>query len=149
LPQAQWHSPGKGGAFEFDDTEGQPSLEGYAYSALTGWETAVWEPKALLEAPIRALWRTLGWLALLSVGLVVVMALWLGRLIAGSVGHAASAATVLVEGGAAPYEGTLVAEVNTLMAELREAAARRQASEDLLRGRERELHLVTDNVPVA
>jgi hypothetical protein len=25
-------------------------------SELTGWETAVWASKALLEAPVRALW---------------------------------------------------------------------------------------------
>src|SRR5262249_20806967 len=42
-----------------------------------------------------------------------------------------------------------VAEVNTLMAELREAADRRRAAEDLLRDSERQLRLVTDKAPVA
>jgi PAS domain S-box-containing protein len=137
------------GVFDFPDAAGRPALAGYAVSELTGWETAVWEPKARLEAPVRALWRTLGWLALLSLGLVLGLASWLSRLIARSVGQAASAATALGYGGTPLPDGTPVAEVNTLMTELREAAARRQASEDLLRDSERQLRLVSDNVPVA
>src|SRR5262249_45687206 len=46
LPPAQWHRPGAVGVFEFIDAEGRPSLEANALSELTGWETAVWEPKA-------------------------------------------------------------------------------------------------------
>jgi PAS domain S-box-containing protein len=65
--------------------------------------------------------------------LVVALASWLGRLIARSVGHAARAATTLGKGGPLPSGETPVAEVDTLMAELRGAAARRQAAEDLLR----------------
>src|SRR5262249_12309976 len=80
LPPAQWHRLGAGGVFEFIDAEGRPSLEAYAVSELTGWATAVWEPKALLEAPVRALWWTLGWIALLAFALVVALALWLGRI---------------------------------------------------------------------
>src|SRR4029077_16959157 len=52
LPPSQWHPAGPGGIFEFIDSEGQPSLEAYVWSELTGWETAVWAPKALLEAPV-------------------------------------------------------------------------------------------------
>ena len=47
---------------------------------MTGWQTAVWAPKALLEAPVRALWWTLGVMALLAFALVVALALWLGGL---------------------------------------------------------------------
>jgi PAS domain S-box-containing protein len=148
LPPAQWHRPGAGGVFEFIDAEGRPSLEAYAQSELTGWETAVWEPKALLEAPVRALWWTLGWIALLAFALVVALALWLGRIISRSVGHAARAAGALGEGGPVQLSRTPVAEVNTLMAELRETAAKRQAAERLLRDSERQLRLVTDNAPV-
>jgi PAS domain S-box-containing protein len=129
LPAVQWLCPGSGGVFEFMDSDRQPSLAAYACSDLTGWQTTVWEPRALLEAPVLALWRTLAWLALLAFTLVVVLALWLGRIIAGSVRHAARAATALGEGSPLPLGGTPVAEVNTLMAELREAAARRQAAE--------------------
>jgi len=107
---------------------------------LTGWETAVWAPKALLEAPVRALWRSIGVMALLAIALVVALASWLGRIIAGSVGHAAGAAIALGEGGPLPQSGTPVAEVDTLMAELRGAAARRQTAEDSLRERERQLY---------
>jgi PAS domain-containing protein len=57
----------------------------------------------------------------------------LGQIIARSVGHAARAAIALGEGGPMPLSGTPVAEVDTLMAELRGAAARRQAADDLLR----------------
>jgi PAS domain S-box-containing protein len=133
LPQPQWHRAESGGLVEFIDTEGQPSLEASAMSELTGWETAVWAPNALLEAPVQAQWRTLGATAGLAIALVVGLALWLGRIIAQSVGHAARAATALGEGGPVPMSATPVAEVNALMAELRGAAARRQAAEDWLR----------------
>jgi PAS domain S-box-containing protein len=129
LPPAQWRRAGPAGVFEFIDSEGRPSLEAYARSELTGWETAVWAPRALLEAPVRAQWRILGATALLAFALVVASALWLGRIIARSVGHAARAAIALEEGEPMPLGGTPVAEVDTLMAELHKAAARRRAAE--------------------
>jgi PAS domain S-box-containing protein len=119
--------------FEFIDSEGRPSLEASATSELTGWETAVWAPKALLEAPVRELWRTLAIMALLAIVLVVTLASWLGRIIAHSVGRAAGAAIALAEGGPMLPGKTPVAEVDTLMGELRRTAARRQAAEDWLR----------------
>jgi PAS domain S-box-containing protein len=149
LPPSQQPGVRPGGVFEFADDDGRPFLEAYADSDLTGWETAVREPKALFEAPVRALWRTLGWLALLSVALVATPALWLSRIIGGSVGRVASEAVAGGDGSPVLPGGTPVAEVNALMVELREAAARRQASEDRLRESERHLRLVTDNVPVA
>ncbi len=97
----------------------------------------MWAPKVLLEAPARALWWTIALTALLAFMLVVALASWLGRIVARSVGHAASAAIALGKGDPPPLSGTPVAEVNTLMAELRGAAARRQAAEDLLRESER------------
>jgi PAS domain S-box-containing protein len=129
LPPAQWRRPGPGGVFEFTDSEGRPALEASAVSELTGWETAVWAPKALLEAPVQALWRTLGVMALLAFALVAALASWLGRVIARSVGQAARAAVALGEGRPMPPRGTSVAEVDTLMAELHKAAARQQAAE--------------------
>src|SRR5258707_14021129 len=41
LPPAQWHRAGPGGVLEFTDSEGQPSLQAYAWSDLTGWGTAL------------------------------------------------------------------------------------------------------------
>jgi PAS domain S-box-containing protein len=147
LPLSQWHRAA-GGVFEFVDAEGRSSLEAYAPSELTGWEVAVWEPKAVLEAPVRALWWTIGLTALSAFALVVALASWLGRIIARSVGDAARAAIALGEGRPLPLSGTPLAEVNTLMAELRETAAKRQAAEELLRDSERQLRLVSDNAPV-
>jgi PAS domain S-box-containing protein len=109
---------------------------------LTGWEIAVWEPTALLEAPVRALWWTIGLTALLALGLVVGLASWLGRIIARAVGQAARAVLASGESGPLPLGGTPIAEVNALMAELR-------GTTDLLRESERQLRLVTDNAPVA
>src|SRR5262249_27176694 len=140
----QWHCPGTGGVSDMTGSDGGPSLGGYACSDVTGWQTIVWEPKALLEAPVLALWRTLVSFALLAFMLVVGLALWLGRLIAGSVGHAARAATALGEGSPLPPSGTPVAEVNTLMAELRGAAARRQATEQDLQASKNRLQLAFD-----
>jgi PAS domain S-box-containing protein len=141
LPLRQWHRAGPGGIFDFVDSEGRPSLEASAWSELTGWETAVWAPTALLETPIRALWWTIGLTALAAFALVVALASWLGRLIARSVGHAAHAATTLGKGNPLPSGETPVVEVETLMAELRGAAARRQAAEDLLRDSKDRLQL--------
>jgi PAS domain S-box-containing protein len=140
LPPAQRRGAGPGGVFEFIDSEGRPSLEAYVWSELTGWETAVWEPKA----PVRALWRTIGVMGLLAFALVIALALRLARIIARSVGHAARAAVVSGEGGPLLPSGTPVAEVNTLMAELRGAATRRQASDDLLRESKARLQVAID-----
>jgi len=144
MPPSQWHDAKPDGVFVFNDSEGRPSLEAYVWSELTGWQTSVWAPKALVEAPIRALWRTIGVMALLAFALVVALASWLGRIIARSVGQAARAAIALEESGPLPPSGTPVAEVNTLMAELRGTAARRQAAENLLRESKDRLQLAMD-----
>jgi PAS domain S-box-containing protein len=136
LPERQWHHAGATGVFEFVDSDGRPSLEAYATSKLTGWEAVVWEPKALFEAPVRALWGTIALVALLAFTLVAGLALWLSRIIARSVGQMAGAAIALERGGPLPVGDTPVDEVNALMKELREAAIMRQATEDLLRGSE-------------
>src|SRR5260370_13546109 len=137
LPQAQWHRASAGDAFEFVDFEGRPSLQAYAVSDLTGWETVVWEPKALVEAPVRALWWTISSAALLGFPLGGGLALSLGRTIARSVGLAARAAAAVGEGSPLSLSATPVAEVNTLMPELRGAAARREAAEqDLKAGKD-------------
>jgi PAS domain S-box-containing protein len=144
LPSARRHHAGPGGISEFVDSDGRPSLEAYTWSGLTGWQTAVWAPKALLEAPVRALWWTIGLTALTAFALVVAFASWLGRLIARSVGQAARAATTLGKGGPVPSGETAVAEVDTLMAELRGAAARRQAAERDLQASKDRLQLAFD-----
>ena len=107
------------GVFEFIDSAGRPSLGASTKSELTGWETAAWAPKAVLEAPVRVRWRTLGAIALLAIALVAASAFWLGRTITRSVGHAARTAVALGEGGPMPVSATPIAEVDTLMAELR------------------------------
>jgi PAS domain S-box-containing protein len=139
LPPSQWHEPG--GILEFTDSEGRPSLQADTRSELTGWDAAVWAPKAVLGAPLRALWRTLGWMGLLAVALVGALAFWVGRIISRAVGQAARAAVALGEGRPLPPSGTPVAEINTLMTELQETAAKRQAAEDFLRESERRLQL--------
>src|SRR5262249_25569276 len=45
---AQWHCPGPDGIFDFTDSDGQPSLGAYACSDVTGWQTTMWESRALL-----------------------------------------------------------------------------------------------------
>jgi hypothetical protein len=78
LPSAQRHGAGSDGAFELIDSERRPSLGASVRSELTGWETAVWAPKAVLEAPVRAVWRTIGATALLAIALVVALCGWAG-----------------------------------------------------------------------
>jgi PAS domain S-box-containing protein len=149
MSPAQWPRGGPGSVFEFIDSEARPSLQADAWSELNGWQTAVWAPKALLEAPVRALWWTIGFATLLAFTLVVALASWLSRIIARSVGQAARVAIALGEGAPLVLSGTPVAEVDTLLAELRRTAASRRAAEGLLRDSERQLRLVADNAPVA
>jgi PAS domain S-box-containing protein len=144
LPPAQRRRNEPGGAFEFVDAGGQSSLQAYAPSRLTGWEIAVWAPKALLEGPVRAQWWMLGVIAVMAFTLVIALASWLGRIIARSVGQAAGAAIALGEGNPVALSATPVAEVDTLMAELGRAAARREAAEDLLRRSKDRLELAMD-----
>jgi PAS domain S-box-containing protein len=139
LPPSQRRTPG--GILEFTDSEGRPSLQADTWSELTGWGTAIWAPKSVLGAPLKALWRTLGWMALLAVALVGALAFWVGRIILRSVGQAARAAVAVGEGRPLPPSGTPVAEINTLMAELQATAAKRQAAEDFLRDSEWRLQL--------
>jgi PAS domain S-box-containing protein len=136
LPESQWHRPGQRGIREFIDSEGRPSLEAFASSDLTGWKTVVWEPRTLIDAPVRALWWTIALTAALGFTLVIGLALWLSRIIARSVDRTAVAAVALGEGNPLPSDETPVAEVNTLMTELREAAARRRAAENMVRDSE-------------
>src|SRR5215470_1475259 len=129
LPPGQRHGAGSG-LFDFNDSEGRPALGASTRSELTGWQSSVWAPAALLEAPVRALRWTIGLTALAAFALVVALASWLGRIVARSVGHAVRAAIALGKGGPMPLIGTPVAEVDTLMAELHKAAAKRRAAED-------------------
>jgi PAS domain S-box-containing protein len=131
LPPAQWSRGGPSGVFEFIDAEGRSSLQAYRSSKLTGWQTAVWVPKTMLEAPVRGLWWAIGFTSLLAFALVVAFASWLARIIARSVGHAARAAISSGEGGM-PNQ-TAVVEVNTLMGELRETTALLRESEATFR----------------
>jgi hypothetical protein len=73
---------------------------------LTGWETAAWAPKGVLEAPVRVQWPTIGAIALLAIALVAASAFWLGRAITRSVGHAARTGVALGEGSPMPVSGT-------------------------------------------
>jgi PAS domain S-box-containing protein len=138
------HCPGPGGAFEFTDADGRPSLGAYACSDRTGWKTTVWKSMALLNALVRALWRTIGLTALLAFSLVSGLALWLSQIVGSSVGQTARAAIALGTGGPLPAEETPVAEVNALMAELRSAAVKRKAAEQDLKASKDHLQLAFD-----
>src|SRR5262245_23125188 len=72
-------------------------------------------------------------MALLAIALVVGSALWLGRIVARSVGQAARAAIAAGEGTSLPPSRTPVAEVNTLMAELQERTSSLRESEATFR----------------
>ncbi len=133
LPPMQHHRNRQAGVFEFVDAGSQPSLEAYVVSPLTGWETAVWASKALLEGPVGVQWRTLGVIAVMAFTLVIALFSWLGGIIARSVGEAAGAASALGEGNLIAPRASPVAEVDTLMKELGRTAARRQAADNLLR----------------
>jgi PAS domain S-box-containing protein len=149
LPPAQWQRAEPAGVFEFTESEGQPSLEAYTRSKLTGWETAVSAPKALIDAPVRTTWWTIGLTALLGFSLVLGLALWLGRVIAHSVSHTAHAAIALGAGGPLPVAETPVAEVNMLMDELRGAAARRHEAEQDLQASKDQLQVSKDRLQLA
>jgi PAS domain S-box-containing protein len=144
LPPAQWQSAEAGGVFEFIDPAGRPSLQASVWSELTGWQTSVWAPTALLEAQVRALWWTIGLAALLALTLVIALALWLSRIIAISVSHTARAAIALGDGVPLPLSETPIAEVNTLISEFGRTAAKLWAAEGSLRESQRRLRLAQE-----
>jgi PAS domain S-box-containing protein len=156
LPLVQWHRAAPGGVFEFVDSEGRPSLEASVRSQLTGWQTAVWAPTALLESRVRTQWWAIGFASLLAFAVVFGFALWLGRIVTRSVGQAARATLALKEGSPLPPSETPVAEFETLMgelretaAELRETAARRHAAEQDLQASKDQLQLSKDRLQLA
>jgi PAS domain S-box-containing protein len=87
-------------------------------------------------------------LALLAIAVVVALALWLGQIISRSVGHVARA-IVLGEGAPMPLDETPVAEVNTLMDEIRGAAVRRHAAEQDLQASKDQLQVSKDRLQLA
>jgi PAS domain S-box-containing protein len=156
LPLMQRHRAEPRGVFEFVDSEGRPSLEASVRSQLTGWQTAVWGPTALLESRVRTLWWAISFASLLAFAVVFGFALWLGRIVTRSVRQAASATLALKKGGPLPTSETLIAEFETLMAELREtaaelreAAARRQAAEQDLQASNDQLQLSKERLQLA
>jgi PAS domain S-box-containing protein len=156
LRPAQWHRAGPGGVFEFVDSEGRPSLEAYVRSELTGWQTAVWAPTALLESRVRTLWWAIGFASLLAFVLVFGFALWLGRIVTRSVGQAARATIALKSGSPLPPSETPVAEFETLMGELRETAvelretaAKRHAAEQDLQASRDQLQVSKDQLQLS
>ncbi len=124
-------------------------MEAYARSELTGWESAVWVPTALLEGPVRTLWWTIVLTGVLAFMLVVGLASWLGRIIARSVDDAARAAIALGEGVSLPLSGSPVAEVDTLMGELHRTAVKRRAAEQDLQASKDQLQVSKDRLQLA
>jgi hypothetical protein len=106
-------------------------------------------PAALLGGPVWELWWTIVFTALAAFALVVTLASSPGRLIARSVGQAAQGPTTLGEGSPLPPDEAAVAEVGTLMVELRRAAARRQVAEQDLQASNDQLQAGKDRRQIA
>jgi PAS domain S-box-containing protein len=156
LPEAQWRGVKSGGVFEFVDSEGRSSMEASVRSELTGWQTAVWAPTALLESRVRTLWWAISFASLLAFALVLGFALWLGRIVTRSVSEAARATIALKKGSVLPLGETPVAEFETLIgelretaAELRETAAKRQAAERDLQASRDQLQISKDQLQLS
>ena len=130
------------GIYETVDLEGRPSLQAHLWSDTTGWRTVVWAPKALVEGTAYALWRTIGYLALLTLGLMAVLGGWISRWIQRSMTETLRAAEALGAGRQLVVAETPVVEANALAQALRQAGEKRAAAEEALRASEQRYRAV-------
>lgn len=137
---------GRNGLIETVD-QGRLSLQAYVISDLTGWRTAVWVPKAMLEAPLFDLWRNILFTSLLALGLVVALGTWLSRTIATSVRGTVAAARALGRGEPVRLRPTSVAEANVLSEALVEAAELRKSAELALEESRRFVQSLIESAP--
>ncbi len=130
LSQASRQATSRSGLTETNDLAGRRSLQAFVWSDLTGWRAAVWAPKALIEAPVQALWRTTAIIGLMAVALVLGLGLWLSRVIEQSMAVTITAARAMGEGQPIQVPSTAVVEANALGLALRDAAAARARADE-------------------
>jgi two-component sensor histidine kinase len=104
-----------------------------ARSEMTGWQTIVWSPTAVVRAPVINAMRmlALGGLAVIAIG--VVLAWVLGRRITGSVKRLATDARRLGVGDHVDEGDYPIAEFATVSQALAQASKERQAAENEIR----------------
>lgn len=114
---------------EVRDLENKPSWQAFAWSPTTGWRSAVWVHKEVVEAPAQMLWRSIVLLALLALAIAAAMAWMVGSLLARSFAVPLRLVASLRSGEIAAPASTPVAEANQLSTTLFEAASQRVATE--------------------
>jgi PAS domain S-box-containing protein len=80
------------------DAAGQPILLAFHVSKLTGWRTAAWAPIHVVEAPLRRAWTLFLLSGTALLGLSLLLALGLGRLMAQPIARLTSAGADLGHG---------------------------------------------------
>ncbi len=96
------------GVIRTTDFEGQPSLQAFHYSRLTGWRMAAWAPLSLVEGQLRQAWALFFWSGVALLSLSVLLALGVGRLMARPIGELMRAGAALGAGKPVlPFTSTL------------------------------------------
>ena len=131
------------------DAAGEPDLDVWYVSAVTGWWGRVSVPEGVLYAPQREALRALGLTGAAALGIALAAALLVGRRMTAAVTALAGAAAALGGGEPVPVLATRLAEANAVGAAMASAAREREAAEAGRRGSESLLRLFVDRAPAA
>ena len=86
------------GVITTTDFEGQPSLQAFHFSKLTGWRVAAWAPLSVVEGQLRQAWALFLWSGAALLSLSLLLAFGVGRLMAEPMGKLMRAGAALGQG---------------------------------------------------
>ena len=110
IPEASLRQYGdrREGVITTTDFEGQPSLQAFHFSKLTGWRVAAWAPLSVVEGQLRQAWALFLWSGAALLSLSLLLAYGVGRLMAEPMGKLMRAGAALGKGQpVAPIASTL------------------------------------------
>jgi PAS domain S-box-containing protein len=110
------------GVIETTDFEGQPSLQAFHWSRLTGWRVATWAPLSVVEGQLRQAWRLFFWSGAVLLSLSLLTALGVGRLMAAPMAELMHAGSALGEGKPVSPIASTLREADELSLVLSKAA---------------------------
>ena len=114
---------GQSGTWRSFLLEGTPSYSAWYRSDLTGWTVGLGMPSASIDGPLRRRNAAIATAGAATLGLGLLIALFLGRSIVRAQLGAEAAARALARGDRVPVVRSYIAELDELGAALREAAA--------------------------
>jgi PAS domain S-box-containing protein len=115
------------GVITTTDLEGRQVLHAFHWSKMTGWRTAAWSPVPEVEAPLRRAWTTFMLSGAALLGLSLLLALGIGRLMSAPIANLMSAGADLGHGKPVRPLSTTLREADELSTVLANAAKELEA----------------------